>query len=322
VGDVVVVGSCKGTLSALDADSGVVVWQYDITRDGDQTNFHGDPLVAEEFLFIGTDGEGGGHLYAFDAYCGDVLWKYAHHRGVATDILRFDSSVIAATLSDDLICLDLLSGELLWIHPGDFDSDERYLNQSPAITDAAVFFAGADGILRSHDPYTGDVSWSLSLGGRATTSVAAADGFVYVGTELGQLWKVDAASGEEVTILELPGVPSQEFAHADNLLFVYLNWAQPGSEIAAIDAAEGTVAWRRRAPDDDRWTAARPYLVDGTVVAGSKTGLIEAFRTADGDSSWTARVNGTVRGMGFSKDAAFVGTLGGMLYRLEFGEFR
>ena len=59
------VASCNGRMRALDKRTGQVKWEYDITKDGDQHEFHGDPLITDELVVIGTDGKMG-HVYAFE----------------------------------------------------------------------------------------------------------------------------------------------------------------------------------------------------------------------------------------------------------------
>jgi len=57
-----------------------VRWSYDIHQDGNQTSFHGNPLITDQLVLIGTDkscASGGiGHVYAFDRATGAVRWKY------------------------------------------------------------------------------------------------------------------------------------------------------------------------------------------------------------------------------------------------------
>jgi len=79
-GDVLLIGSCAGTFYAFDKRSGKVRWSYDIHQDGNQTSFHGNPLITDQLVLIGTDNgcaSGGiGHVYAFDRATGAVRWKY------------------------------------------------------------------------------------------------------------------------------------------------------------------------------------------------------------------------------------------------------
>lgn len=65
MGDLLAVSSCTGMIRALDKNTGQVKWEYDIRKDGEQSQFHGDPLVTDKLLVIASDGKIG-HVYAFD----------------------------------------------------------------------------------------------------------------------------------------------------------------------------------------------------------------------------------------------------------------
>lgn len=313
-----IVGSCKGTLTALDENTGEVIWQYDITKDGEQNNFHGDGLVTEGMFLIGTDGVGGGNLYAFDLYTGEAMWNYPHARGVVTDVVRRGDTVIAATLDQEVICLDLYTGAPVWTTPAEPASDERSFNRSPAVTETRVFRGALAGRVDAFELETGEPAWSTPLGSRVTTSMVADADFVYVGTDDNRLWRVDQETGTADTLAALTKEPLQTMVLAGERLYLFLDWTLEGSEIVAIDTGSGRVIWRAAPPEGDRWTCARPYLVDGNVVVGSGDGAVRAYRTQDGGLSWRLTVDGTVRGMGFSDSAAFIGTLGGILYRVDF----
>ena len=67
-GNSVFVGACAGVFYALDKNTGQLQWSYDIRKDGKQTSFHGNPLITDDLILIGTDRncdpEGVGHVYA------------------------------------------------------------------------------------------------------------------------------------------------------------------------------------------------------------------------------------------------------------------
>ena len=97
VGERLYVGSCAGRFYCLDRKSGAEIWSYDITADGAQRSFHGDPLVAGELILVGTDGDGIGHVYAFEQSTGKVRWKHPvthtteRGAGLPTDLVRLDA---------------------------------------------------------------------------------------------------------------------------------------------------------------------------------------------------------------------------------------
>ena len=116
-GDVLLIGSCAGTFYAFDKRSGKVRWSYNIHQDGNQTSFHGNPLITDQLVLIGTDKSCAagsiGHVYAFDRATGTVRWKY-RTAGTPTDIARIGSSIYAASFVDELIALNLSDGSLRW----------------------------------------------------------------------------------------------------------------------------------------------------------------------------------------------------------------
>ena len=128
MGDLLVVSSCNGIIRALDNKTGQVKWSYDIRKDGEQNNFHGDPLVTDELVIIGTDGKIG-HLYAFERSSGAVRWKYkVNEYGVASDVIRFGSKLYAVTLGNELLCLDLETGKANWTFHTSYCGQETCFN--------------------------------------------------------------------------------------------------------------------------------------------------------------------------------------------------
>ena len=41
-------GSCSGAFYAVDAATGRVRWSYDVKQDGNQSSFHGNPVLASD----------------------------------------------------------------------------------------------------------------------------------------------------------------------------------------------------------------------------------------------------------------------------------
>jgi len=62
VGDAVILGSCAGTLYALDRTTGSPIWLYDTEADGAAAQFHGEPLLIGGRIVIPSDADPKGHL--------------------------------------------------------------------------------------------------------------------------------------------------------------------------------------------------------------------------------------------------------------------
>ena len=111
------IGSCAGNFYAINKTTGQLQWSYDIRRDGKQQSFHGDPLVVDDLILIGTDqncvSDGVGHVYAFERDSGKVRWKY-RSTSVPTDILQIGSNVYFGSFQDKWSSVDLRTGSLNW----------------------------------------------------------------------------------------------------------------------------------------------------------------------------------------------------------------
>jgi len=75
------VASCNGFVRALNKTTGALTWFYDSGQDGSGgAQFHGNPAVTKETVFIGSDRSpqyGGAYLYAFENHTGKLRWKRA-----------------------------------------------------------------------------------------------------------------------------------------------------------------------------------------------------------------------------------------------------
>ena len=161
--------SCAGTFYGLDKRSGQVRWSYDIRKDGDQTIFHGNPLVTEDLIIIGTDGQAIGHVYAFEKRIGRLAWKYPithglpERYGVPTDIVRSGSNVYAVAIGDELLCLDLKSGHLKWSLQKPYTKEQQGWNSTPSVAGGRVYLGALNGSTYALDAENGKVIWSRSL---------------------------------------------------------------------------------------------------------------------------------------------------------------
>lgn len=190
------VGSCNGVIRALDKKTGQVRWEYDIHKDGEQRQLHGDPLVTDKLLVIGTDGQIG-HVYAFDRTTGAVVWKYkVNDQGVASDVIRVGESGCFVTLGNELVCVDLQTGKPKWSFRSAYSGDDCLTCSSPAATEGRVFFGGLDGFAYALDAQSGELAWKRDLGARVTTSATIRGHDLYLGTATRHLYRLSVDSGE------------------------------------------------------------------------------------------------------------------------------
>jgi outer membrane protein assembly factor BamB len=102
VGDHLYVGSCSGRFFALNRTNGQVVWSHDTSVDGPSASFHGDVLVTDRLVLVGSDAEPQGYLYALERSTGVARWKHPFPGGVGAAILRRGETAFAVSASGEV----------------------------------------------------------------------------------------------------------------------------------------------------------------------------------------------------------------------------
>ncbi|WP_415378544.1 PQQ-binding-like beta-propeller repeat protein [Halosimplex sp. TS25] len=152
---------------------------------------------------------------------------------------------------------------------------------SPAVVDGTVYVGSNDGFLYAIDAVSGEEEWAYETGQEVMSSPAVADGTVYVGSHDGRLHAVGTDSGEREWAFEADGPVFASPAYRDGTLYV---GTQAGS-MYAVDTA-GEEVWQRSVADRVDSTAA---VVDDTVYVGlwndDHTGSVVALDAATGEQT-------------------------------------
>ena len=313
------IGSCAGNFYALNKTTGQVQWSYDIRKDGKQVSFHGDPLVTDDLILIGTDHncvpDGIGHVYAFARDTGNVRWKYASS-GVPTDIVRIGSNVFFGSFQDQWSSVDLRSGKLNWNFSTGATNPDCHMPKAPVTDGNHLFIAGLDGVVYSLDASSGRVTWKRKLAAVASTGLALKEKSIYVGTTDQRIYRLNAETGVVISELALEAKPVGRLALANDSLFMFLeNASERIGYIVSVDSKLAGVRWKQRSSPD--WASERPHLWKEFVVAGNCRGELTAFRATDGAPQWNLSLKGCIRSIGSSGNMLFAGVQEGTIYAYE-----
>jgi outer membrane protein assembly factor BamB len=184
-----------GYLVCVEAANGKVVWLKDL-----HAHLESSPLVVGNTLYIGTDTA---KLLAVDIADGKVRWSFSAPGAIKSSPSYDDGRVFVADYQGSVYALDAASGKAIWrtnttkVAPfgqGGFFS-------SPAVAFGKVYAARDDGTVFGFDEKTGKVSWSFPTGAFVYGSPAAAavpgtPPSIYIGSENGLFYALDAASGK------------------------------------------------------------------------------------------------------------------------------
>lgn len=169
----------------------------------------------------------------------------------------------------------------------------------------------------------GGLAWRVQTGGPVQSTPAVADGVVYVGSGDGNVYALDARTGEERWRFGAGRAVTSSPAVQDGLIFV---GSRDGTYFA-IEAATGRERWRVATGPDaplawgfesgDLYTSS-PAVADGLAVLGGSDGQVYAVDAGTGAVRWRFRTGGRVRSSpAIAGGVVYVGSMDGTLYALE-----
>lgn len=323
MGDTLYVGSCSGEFLALNRATGEEVWTYDTSVDGSSAQFHGDALVIDDVIVVGSDSVDQAYLYALDRGTGTVRWKQRFSGGVTVTPLRHDERVYVMTGAGDVVAVKLDSGEIVWVFSGASQSGGGQTRSDPAMVGELILAAWPSGRVAAIDRTTGGEAWTANLGAAVNTSLAVVGDAVVAGTIDGRLHSLDVASGEIGAQLDLDGIPYGDLVVADTCIYVFAGEMESKSSATArhrlncIEPSLEEPTWARQISEE--WSTFHPLLHGDAIIAGY-TNRIVALDRRTGAERWTCSIGETPRGLASTGDLLYAGTLRGRILAIRIAD--
>lgn len=171
------------------------------------------PAYAEGVVYVGSDD---GHLYAIDATSGRQRWMHRTDGPVSSSPAIAGGRVYVLSYDGRLHALDARTGALQWkfATAGERRFEARGLHgmqprtqtfadpydvflSSPVVADGLVIFGSSDGNVYAVDAVSGEQRWSFATGDVVHASPAVAEGIVVIGSWDGRLYALDIRTGRE-----------------------------------------------------------------------------------------------------------------------------
>jgi len=178
----------------------------------------GDRIISsavahEKVLYFGGDD---GNIYAVDSETGRQIWKRTTGGPVPCTPAVANGTVYAGSYDGKFYALDAATGAIKWkfategerrfeakgihgLQPKNQTIADQYdvFLSSPVMAQGAVYFGSGDGNLYALDAATGELKWKFKTGDVIHASPAYADGVLFVGSWDSYFYAVDAATGKE-----------------------------------------------------------------------------------------------------------------------------
>ena len=241
------------------------------------------------------------------ARLGRVKWRFhTDGRVIASPAIVGRTAFVGST-DGNLYAVDLGQGTLRW----KLKTDAR-ITSSPAVANGMVYVVSYDGNLYAADAASGALKWKFATGGERRfagthlhgvlpvaermpdpfdvflSSPAAYDGTVYFGSGDGNVYAVDAASGQLRWKYGTGDVIHASPAIADGVVYIG-SW---DSYFYALDAATGALKWRFKTGEDPDihnqvGIQSSAAVADGMVYFGCRDSKFYALDASSGEKKWS-----------------------------------
>jgi outer membrane protein assembly factor BamB len=182
---------------------------------------------------------------------------------------------------------------------------------SAAARDGIVYFTGRRGDIYAVDAATGDLRWQVHLGDYILGSSPALAGDLVIVSGGYALYGLNALTGEEVWKLPVQYTAGSAPTVAGSLVFI----ASQDGRVYAIDTASGAQEWRY---DTEAIIFGSPAVANGVVFVGTDAGMVHAISVESGFYIWRATIEGSVvASAAVVDDRLVVATRGGPVIALQ-----
>ncbi len=300
-------------MSQLNKRDGSVRWLYDIQADGNQRQFHGDPLVADKQILYGTDGADIGHVYAFDLATGEVIWKVASKQksdlgaGFPTDIVRDENLVYAVDMREEIVAIDLTTGAVQWRYS---IGAPKWLGTSPAVAHHRLYFGSRNSSLCTLDAVTGKLLWKRDFGAPICATPVVIGDDVVVGTSDGEVYRLSPNGKVRSQLTLHDRLVSRPGMFNGNLILMTRR------KLMAVDSMLHKILWSRESTTD--WSSPNVREFQGSLLVGNEAGELIAFDPRTGTTRWTKTIGKSpVRGIGSDGEMLYAGNYAGDLVAIK-----
>jgi outer membrane protein assembly factor BamB len=226
--------------------------------------------------------------------------------------VRLGDAIFAASGKGQLMSLNAADGKLRWALPPAHEA--KFYTQAPIVDGSRILFSDpADGIV-AVEAASGRVVWRRSISSQTPLLIRLAGRDLYAASQsTNQIYRVDAETGVLEDTFSVPATPMWRLAATERCVLTTLE----DNSLLCVDRNLTSVRWRQILPAEI--STKQPFVWADSVLVGTATGVLSAFRLADGAVEWSYHLPGRIVSVANSGTVLYVGTLQGVVtaIRLE-----
>jgi eukaryotic-like serine/threonine-protein kinase len=269
----VYVGTGRGVLHCLAADTGKPLWQFE-SKD----SITAAPAVSGGRVYVSSND---GTLYALNAERGTEAWKFVTEEKISAGAVPLKSPsgadwVLLNGYDGTTRMLNAADGQVIWSYKTD-----DYINGSPAVVDGRyVVFGGCDAQLHVVNLQDGTLVHKIPTEAYIPASIGTFGTMAFCGNYANQTVAFDVPGGKVAWVYEDRSLPFfSSPAVTEQLVLI----GSRDKHLHAIDRQKGEAVWKFRTGGR---VEGSPIVFEDGVVFGSSDGRLYAAALGDGTELW------------------------------------
>jgi eukaryotic-like serine/threonine-protein kinase len=229
-------------------------------------------------------------------------WQFSSGGSIGSVPTAANGIVYFSSSDGEMYALSAATGRVLWTKGiGSYD-----FGCAPTVDRGVVYMGGPEG-LYALDARTGGMRWFLPTG-RIGSSPTLVNGVLYVGTDDGNLYAIDAVRGKRLWSFPTGGIIRSSPAVVRGVVYT----GSRDDNLYAIDAVRGKRLWSF--PTGGKIDSS-PAVARGVVYAGSGDGKLYAVDAVTGKRLWSFPTDGSIDSSpAVANGEVYAASQGGKLY--------
>ena len=281
IGDALFSIDTTARVTAVSAAGGKQLWRVSLAPDGEEAEGgFGGGITADFGRIVAATGFG--DVVGLDPASGQRLWKRSFGLPIRAAPTASDGRVFVITVNNEVHCLDIETGEVVWDFRRYSESASVLASTSAAVSGDTVVVPYRSGEVLAFEVATGEPKWADALtraGAQSSLSSindiagrpAIADGTVFAVSHSGRIAAIRLDDGSRIWEQNIASTQTP-WPVAGTLFVVALD-----GRVIALSAADGTVRWVTPLPQfEDPEDRADPILYSGPVLAGGRLLIVSS----------------------------------------------